>query len=103
MLGRCSALFASLVHLKGLLISTTFQTEVITSFSYVIGLKHVVMLTGLYYPLHKKIPRMNFFILNIQKEENNRPSSRNFSALEYFQILTLPCKFYFILISHNTL
>ena len=39
MLGRYSALFACLVYLKGLLISTTFQTEAITSFSYVIGLK----------------------------------------------------------------
>ena len=64
-LGRCSALFASLVYLKGLLISPTFQTEAITSFNYVIGLKHVVMLTDVHHPLHKKIPRMNFFILNI--------------------------------------
>ena len=56
MLGRCSALFASLVYLKGLLISTTFQTEAITSFNYVIGLKHVVMLTDVHHPLHKKIP-----------------------------------------------
>ena len=45
-------LFASFVYLKGFLTSPTSLRN--TSFSRVIVLKNVFMLTGLFHPLHEK-------------------------------------------------
>ena len=48
-------LFASFVYLKGFLTSpTSHHKYVCNSFSHVIVLKNVFMLTGLFHPLHEK-------------------------------------------------
>ena len=65
MLGRCSAFICQLCLLKGTL-NYHKISKANTSFSYVIGLKHVFMLKGLFHPLHKKKKlSLNFFISNI--------------------------------------
>ena len=65
-LDRCSAFICQLCLPKGTLHYHN-NSKANTSFSYVIGLKHVFMLKGLFHriPYIKKKLSLNFFMLNI--------------------------------------